>query len=149
MRPTFRVLTIAIAVLVVVQAMMIAFAVTGLFHWIDADGGSIDKAVIDSWEDDPPTFTGSIGAFLHFFIVGTVLIPLTTLLTLIASFFAFKGAWKYGLALVVLVALQITLPSIAPPYGGLVHGLNAFLIFGTAIAAARAARLAGEPAMAA
>ena len=47
MRTTYRVLAGAIALLVVIQAAMIAYAIGGLFTWIDA-GNTLDKAVIES-----------------------------------------------------------------------------------------------------
>ena len=62
------------------------FAIAGLFKWID-DGATLDKSVIEAWEDDPPTWTGSIGHFIHV-MNGTFLIPLLGIILLIVSFFA-------------------------------------------------------------
>ncbi len=87
MQKTYLVVARLIAILIVVQAMAIVFVVSGLFHWIDG-GATLDKSVVDSWDDNPPTFQGSFGAFIHFFLVGVVLIPLSGLILLIVSFFA-------------------------------------------------------------
>ena len=75
-----------IAVLVVVQAAMMVWAIAGLFTWID-EGDTLDKSVIEGWENEPPTFAGATGHFIHV-MSGTFLIPLLGLLLLIVSFFA-------------------------------------------------------------
>ena len=74
MRKTYRILADIIAIEVVIQAMVIVFAVAGLFKWID-DGATLDKAVIESWEDDASTWTGAIGHFIHG-MNGQFIIPL-------------------------------------------------------------------------
>ena len=71
---------------VVIQAMVMVFAIAGLFKWI-SDGATLDQSVIDGWEDDPPTWTGSIGHFIHV-MNGQFLIPLLGIALLIVSFFA-------------------------------------------------------------
>ena len=147
MRTTYRVLAGLIALLVVIQAAMIAYAIGGLFTWIDA-GNTLDKAVIESWEDNPPDFEGSLGSFLHFFIIGGVLIPLLGLILLIVSFFA-KVPRGVMLALVVFLAIvaQYLLGTFAAststPLLSLLHGLNAFIVFGAAVSAATAAKNTG------
>ena len=75
MRQTYRVLASTIAVLVVVQAMMMVWAIAGLFTWID-DGATLDKSVIEGWENEPPTFAGAFGHFSTLSSSGTFLIPL-------------------------------------------------------------------------
>ena len=85
MQKTYLVVARLIAILIVVQAMAIVFVVAGLFHWIDG-GATLDKSVVDGWDDNPPTFQGSLGGFIHFFLVGVVLIPLSGLILLIVSF---------------------------------------------------------------
>ena len=147
MRKTYRILADIIAVLVVVQAMTMIFAVAGLFKWID-DGGSLDAAVIESWDDDPPTFQGAIGVPIHA-ISGGMLIPLLALVLLIVAFFAkVPGGVKWAALVVVSVLVQVFAGYGASdaPWVGLVHGLNAFVLFSLAIVAARAARPADEPA---
>ena len=141
MRKTFRIIASAIAVLVVVQAMMIVWGVAGLFYWID-EGATLDKSVIDGWADEPPTFTGAIGHFVHV-MSGTFLIPFLGLLLLIVSFFA---KVPRGVLLASVVAISIVVQYLAGtfadamPYLGLIHGINAFILFGAALAAAKAAK---------
>jgi heme A synthase len=141
MRQVYRGLASLIALLVVVQAMTMVFADAGFFHWID-EGNSADPALFKQWEDNPPDFVGSVGFMIHG-MSGLMVIPLVALLLLISSFFA-KVPRGIVLALVVLllVVVQVFAGIMAHeiPAVGLVHGLNAFLLFGTAVAAARAAR---------
>src|SRR5687768_11475501 len=89
MRKAVKVLSIILAALVVVQAMSMAYAITGLFRWIDKDGGELNKAVYDSWEDTPPEWRGSGGYGLHI-VDGTFLIPLVAIILLIVSLIANK-----------------------------------------------------------
>jgi hypothetical protein len=151
MRKTYRVIASTIAILVVVQAMMIVWSVAGLFTWID-DGNTLDKSVVEGWSDEPPTFDGALGHFLHagpigggeIIAIGAGLIPILGLLLLIVSFFA-KIPRGVGLAVAVAVsiAVQITAGVLAEPgipLLGLVHGLNAFILFGLALFASRSAK---------
>ena len=146
MRQTYRVLASLIAILVVVQAMMMVWAIAGLFTWID-DGATLDKSVIEGWESEPPTCAGSFGHFWHAFIGGTALIPLMGLLLLIVSFFAkVPRGVVLALAIVVSIIVQYLAAVFAEPEEpllGLVHGLNAFILFGLAVFAARSAKEAG------
>ncbi len=148
MRQTYRILAGTIAVLVVVQAAMIAYAISGVFTWIDA-GNTLDKSVIEGWDENPPTFEGSLGSFLHFFIIGTVVIPLTGLILLIISFFAKvpRGPMLAGIVFIAIV-VQYLLGTFAAATGtpllSLLHGLNAFIIFSAAVMASRAAKSVTE-----
>ena len=142
MRKTYRILADTIAVLVVVQAAMMVWAIAGLFTWID-EGATLDKSVIEGWENEPPTFEGSIGHFIHL-MSGTFLIPLIGLLLLLVSFFA---KVPRGVALAALIVVLIVIQYLAGffaepgmPYLGLVHGANAFILFGAAIMAAKSAK---------
>jgi hypothetical protein len=143
MRQTYKILARIIAILVVIQAMTMVFAVAGFFTWID-DGGSADSSTLK--EGNFPSFTGDVGFMIHG-ISGMNLIPLVALLLLIVSFFA-KVPRGVLLAVVVVVstALQIFagLTAHDVPAIGLVHGLNAFILFGAALAASQAAKGAGE-----
>jgi hypothetical protein len=145
MRTTYLVLARTIAILVVVQAMMIVWAISGLFTWID-DGNALDKSVIEGWEDTPPTFDGAFGHFAHALILGQGVIPLAGLLLLIVAFFA-KVPRGVLLAVVVVVAIVVQillgLNSQGTPLFGMLHGLNAFILFGAALAASMAAKNAG------
>jgi hypothetical protein len=141
MRKTYRIVADIIAIDVVIQSMAMVFSISGLFKWID-DGNTLDKSVIESWEDDPPTWTGSIGHFIHF-MNGTFLFPLLGLILLIVAFFAaVNGGVKWALIILASIVVQILAGQFSgeSPYLGLVHGLNAFILFGAALMAARSAR---------
>ncbi len=142
MRAAYLWLARIIALLVVVQAMTIVFAVSGLFHWIGAEGGAIDDSVVKSWETTPPTFTGAIGHFIHW-MTGERVFPVLALLLLIVAFFAHVSRGiVIALVLFILVMLQTFSGLFADqmPYLGLWHGLGAFLVFGAAMAAAMKAK---------
>jgi len=143
MRKTYQIIAQVIAGLVVLQAALMVWAIAGLFSWID-EGNSIDKSVVEGWADEPPTFDGAIGHFIHAFISGTILIPLLGLILLIVSFFA-KVPRGVALAAAVVVSIVVqylagTLAEPDMPYLGLIHGLNAFILFGLALAAGKAAK---------
>ncbi len=142
MRAAYLWLARIITLLVVVQAMTIAFAVSGLFNWITEKGGSVDASVVAEWDSTPPTFTGAIGHYIHW-ISGERVFPMLALLLLIISFFAkVSQGVVLALVLLILVLLQTVtgLYGDKMPYLGLVHGFNAFLIFGAAMAAAMKAK---------
>jgi hypothetical protein len=136
MRQTYKILAHIIAGFVAVQAAVMVFAVAGLGVWI-ADGNTLTEAAFEG--DNPPDFTGAIGFFLHF-VFGMMLIPLLALLLLIISFFAkIPGGVKWAAIIVGLVVLQIALGIFGheTPYAGLLHGLNALILFTTALLAGR------------
>ncbi len=136
MRATYKYLAYAICLLVVAQAAFIVYANAGLFHWISEEGGVVDKAFI---EDESATFPG-LGGFIAHGMSGTMLIPLVALALLVVSFFTkVKGAVAHGAAIVVLVIVQIALGLAAHsvPALGPLHGINAFLLLGAAVHAAR------------
>lgn len=139
MRQTYKILARIIAILVVIQAMTMVLAVAGFFHWIDG-GGTADSSTLK--DENFPDFTGSVGFMIHG-ISGMNAIPLAALLLLIVSFFA-KVPRGVLLAVVVFVstAVQIAAGLMAHdvPAIGLVHGVNAFILFGAALAAAQAAK---------
>lgn len=145
MKGAYRVIAGLIALGVVIQASAIAFAYAGLGAWI-ADGNTLDTAAM---EDESTTFTGVIGFPIHG-INGMMVIPLLALALLIVSFFAkVERGVVMAVVLVVLVALQITLGILGHemPYAGALHGINALIIFGGAIAASRAARVSSQTGM--
>ena len=151
MRKSYRILADIIAILVAVQAMTMVFAISGLFHWIEADGGAIDAAVIDAWGDDPPTFQGAIGVPIHA-MAGMYLIPLLGLAMMVVSFFAgIAGGVRWAAIVLGLIVIQVVAGITASdaPWVGLIHGLNAFALFSVAVVAARAARPESQTAMAA
>ncbi|MBB5785869.1 hypothetical protein [Jiangella mangrovi] len=132
MRATYRVVSGLIALAVVFQAAAVAFGTFGVIN--EVEGG----AVVTSDSDLP-----NAGPMLHG-IGGTMVIPLLVLVLLIVSFFAkVRGGVKWALLLLLAVAVQITLGFAAfeAPAVGLLHGVNAFVILGLALTAARAARV--------
>jgi hypothetical protein len=142
MRAAYLWLARIIALLVVVQAMTIVFAVAGLFNWITEKGGSLDSSVVASWDETPPTFTGAIGHFIHW-MSGERVIPTLAIALLVVSFFAkVNRGIVIAAVLLALVALQTLsgLFAAGMPYLGLWHGLGAFLVFGAAMAAAMKAK---------
>jgi hypothetical protein len=146
MRVVYRVLAFIIAVEVAIQAAVMVFAVAGLGIWVQ-DGGVLDKATMES---DESAFPEAIGFFLHA-MNGMYLIPLLALLLLIFSFFAkvHRGV-VYALIVLGLVLLQIFLGIFGHEAAifGLLHGLNALLLFSVAFRAGiRAGRPGVEPSM--
>lgn len=136
----YRFLAYTIAVLVVVQATMIAWAFFGVTNEIDQNGMVLNKACLESDAGCGEGFLAEWGFFVHMFINGTVLIPLVSLVLLITSFFA---KVPKGIAMAAgifgLIVLQVlVLPTLAREanaiFGGL-HGLNALLLLGAAVMA--------------
>jgi len=142
MQKTYRFLAYTIAVLVVVQAGAIAYAFFGLSDWISNDNGVLNKQVLECESDCDSLFTAEIGFLLHMFLIGTILIPLVSLILLIVSFFAkIPGGVKYAAFIFLLIVLQvIVLPALSreidPAFGAL-HGINALVLMGAAAAAGR------------
>ena len=146
MRSAYRILASIIAIEVVIQAMMIVFAVAGLGHWVDG-GGTLDKA---AFESEDLSFTGVAGFMVHG-INGMMIIPLLGIALLVVSFFAkFDGAVKWAGIVLASIVVQVFAGILAhdAPYIGMIHGLNAFILAGSAGFASRQARAAetGAPA---
>lgn len=143
MRSTYRFLSYAIAVLVVVQAGAIAWAFFGLTNAIDQQSLVVNKAYLEC--TDCESFgVAEWGFAIHMFFNGLLLIPLVSLILLIASFFAkVPGGVKYAAAIFGLVVLQvIVLPMLSREVGsgfGALHGVNALVLMGVAIMAGRTA----------
>ncbi|HTJ39526.1 MAG TPA: hypothetical protein VL738_40390 [Dactylosporangium sp.] len=144
MRTVYKVLAYIVAAEVIVQAMMIAWAVAGLGLWVDG-GGVFDKSVMES-EQVP--FTEVAGIIVHG-LNGGLVIPVLALLLLISSFFAkVPGGIKFGALVFALVAVQTTLGYAGHglPVAGLLHGGNALVLFATALyTARRVGRATAEP----
>jgi len=133
-------LAYAVAAEVIVQAMAMVFAIAGLGKWVE-DGGVFDKSVMES---DKAPFPEVVGFAIHG-INGMMIIPLIALLLLISSFFAkIPGAVKWAALVLLLVVVQVTLGLVghAVPAVGALHGLNALLLFSSAVYAARRRRTA-------
>lgn len=139
----YRFLAYMIAVLVVVQAGAIAWGIFGMTQWIDEEGGVVNKALLEC-EDCDMNFTAEWGFAVHMFFNGFVLIPLTSLVLLIVSFFAKvpKGV-VLALTVFLLIVLQVmVLPELSRSLGsgfGALHGVNALVLMGVAIMAGRRA----------
>jgi hypothetical protein len=139
MRRAYHVLAYVIAVEVVVQAMMMATAVSGLDHWIEDDHQTVTKAILDKH----PSFTGSFGFPVHA-INGEMLIPLIAIALLVVSFFAkVLDGTRWALYIIGLIVLQVVLGVTqgSAPLLGLLHGANAFAIFFVAVWAARRSKV--------
>jgi hypothetical protein len=140
----YRFLAWTIAVLVVVQAGAIAWGFFGVSDWVIDSGGAIDKEFLDCKEDCESIGSAEWGFLIHMFVNGLVLIPLTSLILLIVSFFAkVPGGVRFGAGIVGLVALQVAvLPTLSREVGsgfGALHGINAIVLMGVAVLAARRA----------
>jgi len=147
MRKAHQVLAGLLAAMVVVQAMAIAYAMAGLGHWVDEDGGVLNKKVLDSWDKHPPSWRGSGGFALHG-IDGVMIIPVVTIVFLVVSLLAAKqvaGAGRRAAVLFAMVALQVVLGLSASSVVVLapLHALNGMGIFAMAIFTVRKAAEAG------
>ena len=135
MRTIYRILAHTIAGLVAIQAAVMVFAVAGLYGWI-MDGNTLTESAM---EDQSLDFTGAVGFMLHG-MIGMMLIPLIALVLLIVSFFAkVEGGVKFAGIVLFLVVLQVALGIFGheTPYAGLLHGLNALVLFAAALQAGR------------
>ena len=145
MKTVYRILAYVVAGLVVVQAMVMVFAVDGLGKWVDG-GGVLDKAVAAS--DQPLPFPEAVGFSIHG-VNGMLIMPLMALLLVVFSFLAkIPGGAKWAGLVLLLVVVQIALGlgGHAIPAVGALHGLNALLLFSAAIYTARRGRtVPGRP----
>ncbi|NUW33393.1 hypothetical protein HTZ77_18440 [Nonomuraea sp. SMC257] len=135
MRIVYKVLAYLVAIEVAVQASVMVFGDAGLGKWV-GQGGVLDKTVMES-EASP--FPEVIGFMVHG-INGMMVIPVIALLLLISSFFArVPGAVKAAGLVLLLVAVQVTLGLFGHdiPALGALHGINALLLFTSALYAAR------------
>ena len=139
MRKAFQILAGLVALEVMVQASMIAWAMFGFGHWID-QGNVFNKALLD--DQSTFHFTEERGFMIHG-INGQMVIPLVALILFIVSFFAKEvpGAVKMAGGILVLIVIQVMLGIFGhdTPIFGVFHGINALLIFGAAIMASKAA----------
>ena len=146
----YRFLAYMIAALVVVQAGAIAWAFFGMTDWINDEGGVVNKELLEC-TDCEQEFTAEWGFAIHMFFNGLILIPLTSVILLVVSFFAKVPKGVMLAAIIVgLVILQVfVLPPLAREIGsgfGAVHGVNAIILLGVAIMAGmRASRAIGAP----
>jgi hypothetical protein len=145
MRTVYRILAFAIAAEVLVQAAAVAYAVAGLGHWVQG-GGVLDSAVMESDEFPFPEVVG----FLVHGINGSIVVPALAVLLVVCAFFAkVRRGVTWAVVVFLLVGLQAQLGFMAGdlPAAGALHGLNALLLFTTALHTALRSR-AGRPAVA-
>jgi hypothetical protein len=136
MKSAHKVLAYVIAALVVVQSAAIVFAIAGLGIWVE-EGGVLDAATMES----EPTFTGALGFMIHG-MNGMMLIPLLALALLVVSFFAkTPGAVRNSAIVLGLVVLQVALGLFGHEnaYIGMLHGVNALVLFAAALHTGRQA----------
>jgi len=129
MLKAFRYVALLIAVEVMVQEGMIAFAMFGLGKWVDDGKGTLTKA-----NEEHLHFTGAAGFTVHG-INGTMVIPLLALIALILAFFTqTAGTRQAGGILFGLVVVQVLLGVFAHAVVvvGILHGMFALALFGFA-----------------
>jgi uncharacterized membrane protein YtjA (UPF0391 family) len=147
MRRVYQVLAYVVAAEVVVQAMLMVWAIAGLTKWIN-NGGVFDKAVM---EDQQIIYPEIIGIPLHG-LNGGIIIPAIALVLFICSFFAkVSGGVKWAAIVLVLAIVQGQLGYLGHdfPAAGALHGLNALALFTVALHTARRSRVGASEAVAA
>jgi hypothetical protein len=135
-KATYRVLAGLTCLLVLVQAAAIAFGTFGILSFVD-DGGDYTKSIADERSAD----TGGIGQNIHSF--GAMALALVAIVLLIVSFFAkIDGGVKWAGIVFLAVLLQwiFAIVAFSAPVVGLLHGLNAFVIFGVGMSAMQNAK---------
>jgi hypothetical protein len=138
MKSAYRVLAGLTCLLVLIQAAAVAFGTFGIINFVE-NGNDYTKAI----GEERASEAGGIGQNIHSF--GAMAIALVAIVLLIVSFFAkIDGGVKWAGIVFAAVLLQWVLAIIAfsAPVVGLLHGLNAFVIFGTAMTAMQRARSA-------
>ena len=144
MRMAYRVLAWLIAAEVLVQAAAISWAIFGLGRWIQS-GGVLDKAGMESAASSFPEETGVAVDGIN----GQVIVRVLALLLLVVALLAkLPGGVALAGGVVGLVALQVLLGMLGGgvPALGLLHGLNALVLFTVAVVAARRASVPAGPA---
>jgi hypothetical protein len=132
MRTAYKVLAWLVALGVVVQAASMVWAVAGLGIWVDKDGGVLDKAAMESEEELFPEIAG----FMIHGMNGMMIIPALALILLIVSFFAkVPGGIAWAAYVLVAVVVQITLGLFGHEAAiwGMLHGINALILFSLAV----------------
>jgi hypothetical protein len=131
MKQVYRVFAYLIAAGVAIQAAAIAFGVFGLFKWIER-GGTLDQST-----EPNPDMGGYLGFATHA-MAGIFALPAIALLFLIISFFSkIPGGIKWALIVFGVTIVQVALGLFAHELAGLgwLHGVNALILFGTAVTA--------------
>jgi hypothetical protein len=146
MKSVYKVLAILIAIEVAVQAAAMVYAIAGLGLYVE-DGGVLDQAAFESGDTLFPEMAGLVLHGLN----GMFVIPALALILLIVSFFAkVPGGVRMAAVVLGLVVLQVLLGMFlhSTSWLGMLHGVNALVLFGAAVATARAVPRADVPAQA-
>jgi len=136
MKATYRVLAGLVCLLVLVQSASVAFGTFGILSFVDG-GDDYTKAVAE----DRASAAGGVGQNIHSF--GAMAIAVVAILLLVVSFFAkIEGGVKWAGIVFLTVLLQWVFAFVAfgAPVVGLLHGLNAFVVFGMAMTAMQNAK---------
>ena len=135
MRAVYRILAFVVAAEVAIQASLVVWGDAGLGRYID-QVGVVDKSTFETaFEGGPAPFPEFVGLLFHG-LNGTIVIPALALLLLVSSFFAkVPRGIVFALAVFGLVALQANLgfAGHAVPSLGALHGINALVLFSTAM----------------
>ena len=135
MRTAYKVLAWLVALGVVVQAASMVYGIAGLGVWVDKEGGVFDKAGAEAIFEGDVTFTGVSGFLIHG-MNGMMVIPALALIFLIVSFFAkVPGgiAWAAYVLLAVVVQIALGLFGHENAIWGMLHGVNALILFSLAV----------------
>jgi hypothetical protein len=131
-RTAYRWLAWLIGIEVVVQAAFMVYAIAGLGIYVDQDGGVLDKAAFESEET---LFPEMVGFFVHG-TNGMMIIPALALILLIVSFFAkVPGGVMWAGLVLLAVVVQVTLGLFGHEVAilGMLHGINALILFSLAV----------------
>ena len=131
MKQVYQVLAFLVAAAVAVQAAAISYGMFGLIKWFEG-GGTLDQAT-----ELTPALGGYTGFSWHA-TAGIFVLPVISLLLLISSFFAkVPGGIKWALIVLGVTVLQVVLGLLSHSVAGLgwLHGINALVLFGTAMMA--------------
>ena len=131
MKQVYRVLAFLIAAGVAIQAASIAYGMFALIKWIE-EGGTLDQST-----ELTPALGGYTGFSWHA-TGGIFVISVISLLFLISSFFAkVPGGIRWALIVLGVTVLQVALGLFSHSVAGLgwLHGINALVLFGTAMMA--------------
>ncbi|NUR06701.1 MAG: hypothetical protein HOQ22_04825 [Nocardioidaceae bacterium] len=136
MRATYRVLCGLTMLLVLVQSAAIAFGTFGILDFVSG-GDDYTKSIAEDRSAD----AGGLGQNIHSF--GAMAIALVAIILLVVSFFArIDGGVKWAGIVFLTVVLQwvFAIVAFSAPVVGILHGINAFFIFGTAMTAMQHAK---------
>ena len=142
MRTAYKLLAYAVAAEVAIQAMAVVWAMAGLGKWIQ-QGGVADASLMESEAIPFPEVAG----FIIHGINGTFVVPIIALALMVLSFFTRRRrAIVVAVAVFVLTVLQGQLGFLGHeiPGIGALHGLNALILFATALYAARGVQISGR-----